>query len=116
MPLTARDYLLTKDFYLTLSLRASSPGRSGGGAGKEGELACTLCTSLESEYLHRKSRCEILIGGDDISNEDIALGTDSSPVVSKLSLLIMRDDWGRVRPLARVFQSFIIFALVSASG
>ena len=38
-----------------------------------------------SENLHRKSRCEILIGGDDISN-------------------------------ARVFQSLITFALVSASG
>ena len=33
------------------SLRASSPGRSGGGAGK-GRRACTA--SLEFEYLHRK--------------------------------------------------------------
>ena len=39
---------------------------------KEGELAIT---SLEFEYLHRKSRCEMLIGGDDISNDDITLGT-----------------------------------------
>ena len=31
---------------------------------KEGELANT---SLEFEYLHRKSRCEMLIGGDGIS-------------------------------------------------
>ena len=33
------------------SLRASSPGRSGGGAGK-GRRTCTA--SLEFEYLHRK--------------------------------------------------------------
>ena len=39
---------------------------------KEGELAIT---SLEFEYLHRKSRCEMLIGGDDISNDVITLGT-----------------------------------------
>ena len=44
-----------------------APGRE-----KEGELATT---SLESEYLHRKSRCEMLIGGDDIGNDVITLGT-----------------------------------------
>ena len=38
---------------------------------KEGEPATT---SLEFEYLHRKSRCEMLIGGDDISNDVINLG------------------------------------------
>ena len=38
---------------------------------KEGELAPT---SLEFDYLHRKSRCEMLIGGDDISNDVITLG------------------------------------------
>ena len=42
------------------------------GQEKEGELAIT---SLECEYLHRKSLCEMLIGGDDISNGIIALGT-----------------------------------------
>ena len=41
------------------------------GQEKEGELAIT---SLEFEYLHRKSRCEMLIGGDDISNDVITLG------------------------------------------
>ena len=41
------------------------------GRGKEGELATT---SLEFEYLHRKNRCEMLIGGDDISNDVITLG------------------------------------------
>ena len=41
------------------------------GQEKEGELAIT---SLEFEYLHRKNRCEMLIGGDDISNDVITLG------------------------------------------
>ena len=41
------------------------------GREKEGELATT---SLEFEYLHRKSRCEMLIGRDDISNDVITLG------------------------------------------
>ena len=39
------------------------------GRDKKGELATT---SLEFEYLHR---CEMLIGGDDISNDVITLGT-----------------------------------------
>ena len=39
---------------------------------KEGELATT---SLEFEYLHRKSRCDMLIGGDDICNDVITLHT-----------------------------------------
>ena len=38
------------------------------GREKEGEL---VTTSLEFEYLHRKSRCEMLIGGNDISNDVI---------------------------------------------
>ena len=41
-------------------------GAMAAGREKEGELAPT---SLEFEYLHRKSRCEKLIGGDDISND-----------------------------------------------
>ena len=41
------------------------------GRRREGELATT---SLEFEYLHRKDRCEMLIGGDDISNDVITLG------------------------------------------
>ena len=47
-------------------------GALAAGRGKEGELATT---SLEFEYLHRKSRCEMLIAGDDISNDVITLGT-----------------------------------------
>ena len=38
---------------------------------KEGELATT---SLEFEYLHWKSWCEMLIGGDDIGYDVITLG------------------------------------------
>ena len=42
------------------------------GREKEGKLATT---SLEFEYLHRKSRCEMLIGRDGISNDVITHGT-----------------------------------------
>ena len=37
--------------------------------------------SQEFEYLHRKTRCEILIGGDNISNDAITLGTRFSMFV-----------------------------------
>ena len=40
------------------------------GREKKGELA-----RLWNLILHRKSRCEMLIGGDDISNDVITLGT-----------------------------------------
>ena len=39
--------------------------------GKRKEKFATA--SLEFEYLHRKSRCEMLIGGDDVSNDVITL-------------------------------------------
>ena len=39
----------------------------------EGEL--TTCRSLKFEYLCRKSRCKMLIGGDDINNDVITMGT-----------------------------------------
>ena len=45
----------------------------------EGELATT---SLEFEYLPRKSQCEMLIGGDDISNDVITLCTCFSMFVN----------------------------------
>lgn len=32
-------------------------------------------TSLEVEYQHRKSRCKVLIGRDDINNDVITLAT-----------------------------------------
>ena len=41
-------------------------------SGREKELATQ---SLEFEYLHRKSQCEVLIGGDDISNDVMTIGT-----------------------------------------
>ena len=43
--------------------------------GWERRESLQLCTSLEFEYLHRKSRCEMLIGRDVISNGVITLGT-----------------------------------------
>ena len=58
-------------------LRASSRCVLAAGREKEGELATTY-NSLEFEYLHRKSRCEMLIGRDDISNDVITLGTSFS--------------------------------------
>ena len=42
------------------------------GREQEGELATTF---LEFEYLHRKSRCEMLIGGDEIGIDVITLNT-----------------------------------------
>ena len=47
-------------------------GALAAGREKEGELATT---SPEFEYLHRKSRYEMPIGGYDISNDVITLGT-----------------------------------------
>ena len=43
-------------------------------AGQENEEELAT-RSLEFEYLHQKSRCKMLIGGDDISNDVITLGT-----------------------------------------
>ena len=56
---------------MTLACEQPLRGALAAGSEKEGELATT---SLEFEYLHRKSRCETLIGGDD-SNDVITLGT-----------------------------------------
>ena len=39
---------------------------------QEGEVATS---SLEFQYLHQKSRCKMLVGRDDISNDVITLGT-----------------------------------------
>ena len=46
-------------------------GALAAGREKEGELATT---ALEFEYLHCQSRCEMLIGGDDINIDVITLG------------------------------------------
>ena len=56
----------------TLACERALRGALAAGREKEGELATT---SLKLEYLHRKSRCEMLIGGDDISSDVITLGT-----------------------------------------
>ena len=76
----------------SFSLQASSPGRSDSGAGK-GKRATT---SLEFKYLHRKSRCEMLIGGDDISNDVTTLDTCFhvfSNVCLHLCSFPLRADW-----------------------
>ena len=73
-------------FPFDFSLQTSSPGALAAGRGKEGELATT---PLAFEYLHRKSRCEMLIVGDDISNDvtsifyvffNVCLHSRSSPL------------------------------------
>ena len=53
---------------LRLASKEALQGALVAGREKEGEL---VTTSLESEYLHRKSRCKMLIGRDDISNDVI---------------------------------------------
>ena len=52
--------------------QAGLRGALAAGQEKIGELATK---SLEFEYLHRRSRCEMLIGGGDISNDAITPGT-----------------------------------------
>ena len=69
-----------------ISQGASSPGSSGGGAGK-GRRACNYVSRIYNEYLHQKSRCRLPIGGDDISNDVITLGTCFSMFV------YIRADW-----------------------
>ena len=78
--LSARILAITKN-YVTLkshkvgAVLACEQALSGALAArreKEGELATA---SLEFEYLHRKSRREMLIGGHDISNDVIILDT-----------------------------------------
>ena len=61
-------------FYALLTMHLANEQAFQGAAGreKEGEL---VTTSLEFEYRHRKSRCEMLIGGNDISNDVMTLGT-----------------------------------------
>ena len=58
--------------YLDLPCEQALQSALAAGREKEGELATT---SLEFEYLHRKNRSEMLIGGDDNSNDVITLGT-----------------------------------------
>ena len=59
-------------FEINLACEQVLRGALAAGKEKEGELATT---SLEFEFLHRKSQGEMLIGGDDFSNDVITLGT-----------------------------------------
>ena len=61
-----------------ISLQQAHRGALVAGREKEGELATT---SVEFEYLHRKSRCEMLIVEDDFNNDVITLGTYCSMFV-----------------------------------
>ena len=75
------------------ALRSALAGGGVGGGGKEGEVATT---SLEFEYLHGKSRWEMLIGGYDINNDVITLGPLSMFVyilLLFLLLFLLFADW-----------------------
>ena len=97
-------------------------GRSDGGREKEGELATT---SLKFENLRRRSRCQMLIGGDYISKLHyiyitLVLSTISSYIstlhyISKLRYITLVTLHLTSLPLARVFQCLFTFALASAS-
>ena len=60
-----------RQFIWCITCKQAVRGALAVGQEKEGELAIT---SLEFEYLHRKNRCKMLIGGDDISNDVITFG------------------------------------------
>ena len=64
--------LKTRQKLELVSLRASSPGRSGRGAGKAWKWACNYVSGIWISAL-KNSRCEVLIGGDDFSNDVITL-------------------------------------------
>ena len=71
------------------SLQVSSLiGHSGGGAGK-GRKAC----NLEFEYLHQKIRCEMLIRGDDISNDVSSIFHLFFNVCLHSRSFPLRSDW-----------------------
>ena len=61
-------------------------------AGREEEEALST-TYLEFEYLHGKSRCEVMIGEDDISNDVITLGTCRVNICLHSRSLPSRADW-----------------------
>ena len=78
------------------SLRASSPGRSGGGKGK-GRSRRRACNYVSGIWIpaSKKSmrKCEILSGGDDISNDVITLGTCFSMFVLHSRSFPLHADW-----------------------
>ena len=61
-------------------------------AGREEEEALST-TSLEFEHLHGKSRCEMIIGAYDISNDVITPGTCRVNVCLHSRSLPLRADW-----------------------
>ena len=65
-----RTILTFWDFFI--ACEQALRGALATGREKEGQHSTTF---LEFEYLHRKSLCEMLIGGDDIGNDVIILGT-----------------------------------------
>ena len=77
-------------FPFDFSLPASSPGALAAGREKEGELATT---SLEFGYLHGKSRCEMLIVGDDSSNGVSSIFYVFFNVCLHSRLSTLRADW-----------------------
>ena len=74
-----RSSVFSIQSHLNTSLRPSSPGRSGGGAGK-GREACNYVSGIWIPA--SKSRCKMVIGIDDISN-----------VVITLMFAYIRADW-----------------------
>ena len=67
----SRSLFLEFNWYVACAREQALLGALAAGREKEGELATT---SLKLEYLHQKSRCEMLIGEDCINNDVITLG------------------------------------------
>ena len=67
-----RVFNISQNNNIIVACEQALQGALAAGREREGEFATT---SLEFEYLHQKSRCKMLIGGDDISNDVITLGT-----------------------------------------
>ena len=67
----SRSLFLEFNWYVARAHEQALLGALAAGREKEGELATT---SLKLEYLRQKSRCEMLIGEDYISDDVITLG------------------------------------------
>ena len=81
---------LCLSFSTEYSLWASSPGRSGGEAGK-GRRACNYVAGI---WISASKRlCELLIGGDDISNDVITLGSCFFNVCLRSRSFPLHADW-----------------------
>ena len=80
----------------SLACEQGLKGALAAGQEKEGELATT---SLEFECLHSKSRCDMLIGGDDVSNDVITLGKCFLNVCLPSHSFSLRADWRKSESL-----------------